>query len=291
ESEEMLVGPGFLNLPQRAEDRVEDQVAERYLYNSITHPNEYVVEGFTAGVMPQTYVDTYSEEELLDIVAYLMTLGEYPEREPVFVEVPVETSTEDESAEDAPTTEDVSTEEPDDEASTSEDDAPAETTEEGDVVYIVVTATPAPAMADDDASATSEDEDSEEAEEPTTDEPTVIGLPSEANFDIDLSGVPGTIDILAQRGSVRQGEVLFNEGLVNSVSCAMCHSVDGNPSANQTDVSYIATVENAPAYVWATIFDDGLHPGLASEYERVLSGADTAHLVAYLISRSESSDE
>ncbi|MGJ3239693.1 MAG: hypothetical protein ACFE0Q_13365, partial [Anaerolineae bacterium] len=48
ESEEMLVGPGFLNLPQRAEDRVEDQVAERYLYNSITHPNEYVVEGFTA---------------------------------------------------------------------------------------------------------------------------------------------------------------------------------------------------------------------------------------------------
>lgn len=92
DSEVSMVGPGLLNLPIRAEARVDGEVAERYLYNSILHPNDFIVDSYPEGVMPAIYADLFTEEEILDLVAYLMTLGDYPEREPIFIEVPVESS-------------------------------------------------------------------------------------------------------------------------------------------------------------------------------------------------------
>lgn len=45
-----------------------------YLYQSIVAPNEYIVPGYNAGVMPQTYADTLTTEQIVDIVSYLLTL-------------------------------------------------------------------------------------------------------------------------------------------------------------------------------------------------------------------------
>lgn len=70
----VLVGPSLLGIATRAGERVEGQVAERYIYTSITHPNDYVVEGFVENLMPQTYTDVLSEADIINLIAYLMTL-------------------------------------------------------------------------------------------------------------------------------------------------------------------------------------------------------------------------
>lgn len=50
-----------------------------YLYHSIVAPNDYIVQGYNAGIMPQTYDQTLSDEQMADIVAYLLTLrGDAP---------------------------------------------------------------------------------------------------------------------------------------------------------------------------------------------------------------------
>jgi mono/diheme cytochrome c family protein len=77
DSTEQLVGPGLLGIPSHADDRVEGQNRYEYLYNSIIHPNEYVVEGFNEGLMPQGYDELYAnEQEVYALVAYLLTLEE-----------------------------------------------------------------------------------------------------------------------------------------------------------------------------------------------------------------------
>jgi len=72
--EDMLIGPGLLNVAVRAETRVAGQTADEYLHNSILHPGDYVVEGFVDGLMPQTYADIFSDEQINNLVAYLKTL-------------------------------------------------------------------------------------------------------------------------------------------------------------------------------------------------------------------------
>lgn len=263
DSEDMLVGPGFLNLPRRAEMRMGDVVAERYIYDSIIAPNDFIVDGFAAA-MPTNYPDTYSDEEIYDIIAYLMTLGDYPEREPVFIEVAVEAT--DESVE-------VDTSEQED-APVIEETAEATTAVEAssgaEIVYVVVTATPSELGED-----TSDDPAIEETQGAVSEEATEVAvvLP-DPNFDLDLSAVPETINYLAEYGVVSVGEELFTENLVDDMSCQSCH----------TDLSYVSLQDNAPSYIWAAIYSTELHGDLANQYERVLSGADTAHLIAYLMS-------
>jgi mono/diheme cytochrome c family protein len=72
--EDMLIGPGLLNVATRAETRVDGQTADEYLHNSIVHPGDYVVEGFVDGLMPQVYGDIFTEEQISNLVAYLKTL-------------------------------------------------------------------------------------------------------------------------------------------------------------------------------------------------------------------------
>lgn len=50
-----------------------DKTAEHYLVESILLPNEFVAPNFTAGVMPQDFGDRLTEQDLKDIVAYLMS--------------------------------------------------------------------------------------------------------------------------------------------------------------------------------------------------------------------------
>jgi len=74
DSEDRLIGPGLLNIGTRAETRVEGQNAIEYIYTSIVEPSTYVVDTFPDGLMPQTWAQIYSEDEIYDIIAYLMTL-------------------------------------------------------------------------------------------------------------------------------------------------------------------------------------------------------------------------
>lgn len=71
---ENLIGPSLLNIEATAATRIEGQSAERYIYNSIVNPNDYIVEGFVAGVMPQNWHEVLSDSEIYDIIAYMLTL-------------------------------------------------------------------------------------------------------------------------------------------------------------------------------------------------------------------------
>lgn len=74
DSEKENLGPGLLNIKDRAATRIEGMSAAEYIYQSIVDSKAYTVEGFDAELMPQNWADIYSELEIFDIVAYLMTL-------------------------------------------------------------------------------------------------------------------------------------------------------------------------------------------------------------------------
>ena len=44
---------------------------DAYLYQSIDDPNAYIVSGYTAGVMPQTFGTSLSQSQIDDLVAFL----------------------------------------------------------------------------------------------------------------------------------------------------------------------------------------------------------------------------
>jgi mono/diheme cytochrome c family protein/outer membrane murein-binding lipoprotein Lpp len=50
--------------------------AEQYLAESIVAPNDYVVEGYASGVMPQQYSEQMSVQDMADIIAYLQSYSE-----------------------------------------------------------------------------------------------------------------------------------------------------------------------------------------------------------------------
>lgn len=74
DSEARLIGPGLLNIGNRAEARVEGQTALDYIYTSIISPSEFVVPDYPDGLMPANWAEIYSEDEIYDIMAYLLTL-------------------------------------------------------------------------------------------------------------------------------------------------------------------------------------------------------------------------
>lgn len=66
------VGPDQNNIGELAATRQEGVSAEEYIRSSILNPNEYVVEGFNEGIMPQNYGELLSPQELDDLVAFLL---------------------------------------------------------------------------------------------------------------------------------------------------------------------------------------------------------------------------
>ncbi len=68
-----LVGPSFAGIAARAATRVPGLSAEEYLRQSILEPNAYVVPGFPTGQMVQNLGDILSEEQVDDLVAFLLT--------------------------------------------------------------------------------------------------------------------------------------------------------------------------------------------------------------------------
>lgn len=69
-----LVGPSLSNIGAEAGGIVSGQSAEEYLRESVVEPNAYVVEGFPANVMPTNYGSQLTEQQLTDLVAYMLSL-------------------------------------------------------------------------------------------------------------------------------------------------------------------------------------------------------------------------
>ncbi len=69
-----FTGPNLAGVGSRAATTVSGLSAVEYLYNSIVNPNDYVVEGFVAGLMPQNYGEVLTQEQIDNLVAYLLTL-------------------------------------------------------------------------------------------------------------------------------------------------------------------------------------------------------------------------
>jgi mono/diheme cytochrome c family protein len=69
-----LVGPPQNDVGARAAGRVAGMSAEEYLRQSIVEPNAHLVEGYEADVMYQNFGEELSEEQIDDLVAYMLTL-------------------------------------------------------------------------------------------------------------------------------------------------------------------------------------------------------------------------
>ncbi len=65
-------GPALTGMGERAATRVDGMTAEEYLHESIVDPSAYVVDGF-ADIMPKGFADQFSDQELSDLVAYILT--------------------------------------------------------------------------------------------------------------------------------------------------------------------------------------------------------------------------
>lgn len=68
------LGPGFKGIADRAAARVPGLSAEEYIRQSIVDPEAYIVEGNWPEdeVMPTSYAEAYSEQDINDLVAFLM---------------------------------------------------------------------------------------------------------------------------------------------------------------------------------------------------------------------------
>jgi cytochrome c2 len=67
------LAPAFEGIAARAVERRAPMQPEAYLYESIVHPEAFTVEGYSAQ-MPRTYGTILSDQDLGDIIAYLMTV-------------------------------------------------------------------------------------------------------------------------------------------------------------------------------------------------------------------------
>ena len=72
-SDQVIVGPGQAGVGSRAATRRPEYSADAYLYESITNPNAYVVEGFQGGLMPQTFKQVLQPQQIADVIAFLKT--------------------------------------------------------------------------------------------------------------------------------------------------------------------------------------------------------------------------
>jgi len=66
------VGPSLADLADRAGSQKEGYTAEQYIHESIVDPNAYVVEGFQENLMPQNFGERLSEDQINDIITFLL---------------------------------------------------------------------------------------------------------------------------------------------------------------------------------------------------------------------------
>ncbi len=69
-----MVGPSLAGIATTAAERVDGMGAEEYIRQSMLEPDAYVVEGFVTGTMPGGWEQSLSEQDMNNLVAFLMTL-------------------------------------------------------------------------------------------------------------------------------------------------------------------------------------------------------------------------
>jgi glucose/arabinose dehydrogenase len=78
EAGKTAAGPSLLNLGEIAGTRVSGLSAEEYVRQSILHPNDFIVPGYSAGFMFQNYAAFLSDERVDALAAYVLSLGKEP---------------------------------------------------------------------------------------------------------------------------------------------------------------------------------------------------------------------
>lgn len=67
-----VTGPSWVGIGDRASLRVPGEAPRTYIQHSILYPNEYVVPGYPANVMPQNYGAQMDDTDLESVVDYLL---------------------------------------------------------------------------------------------------------------------------------------------------------------------------------------------------------------------------
>lgn len=66
-------GPSLAGYGAAAGDHVDDQDAVTYTFYSILRPTKHITQGYS-NVMPDDYDDKLSQQQIADLIAYLLTL-------------------------------------------------------------------------------------------------------------------------------------------------------------------------------------------------------------------------
>lgn len=69
-----LLGPDMAGISKRAATRVPGMSAVEYLRKSIRNPDDHVLENYPASTMNPGYAERLSDQEVEDVIAFLMTL-------------------------------------------------------------------------------------------------------------------------------------------------------------------------------------------------------------------------
>jgi mono/diheme cytochrome c family protein len=75
DSDDRLIGPGLLNIVDHVEQHGTGETPAEYIRHSIVEPGAFVVPDYPDNLMPRTYAELFTEEEINDLVAYVLSLG------------------------------------------------------------------------------------------------------------------------------------------------------------------------------------------------------------------------
>lgn len=70
EKDKRLVGPSFYGLWSTAATRKAGLAPKEYVYESIVKPNEYIVDSYQSGLMPQNYATQFTPQEMANVLAW-----------------------------------------------------------------------------------------------------------------------------------------------------------------------------------------------------------------------------
>ena len=69
----ILVGPSLAGIATTAATRISGHTAEQYLRESILTPKAFTVPGFQSGIMPSDFAREMNDQQLADLIAFLLT--------------------------------------------------------------------------------------------------------------------------------------------------------------------------------------------------------------------------
>ena len=76
DTEELFVGPSLKTIANRAAYKRPGMDAVTYLYNVILNPDQTIIPLTKPGIMPRTFKAKLTEEQIADVIAYLLTLNQ-----------------------------------------------------------------------------------------------------------------------------------------------------------------------------------------------------------------------